>query len=243
MRRSSVSAERPGLLNRRERTARPLGIGVEHRLGRLGLHDHHAQAVRDHVVHLAREAGALLRHGRPRLGLALALEPRGALLAAPPSAGCARAKASPASHATVAIAPTNTRSPGPAVRVRGHDHRDRGHEERPARHAPGGEPLQPEDGARAPGPSGRRPPSRGSNEGRSGPRRRPPPPRRRGAANGNRRRASTGRVHRAAPTMRTGVGPSICVGDPHLDLGRARRAGRSGRRARSRSMKRRNRMA
>ena len=45
----------------------------------LGLHDHHAEAVGDHVVQLARDPGALLGHGRPRLGLARLLGPLGAL--------------------------------------------------------------------------------------------------------------------------------------------------------------------
>ena len=62
-----------------QRPAGALGIGVEHRLGRLGLHHHDAEAVGHDVVHLARDPGPLLGGGRPRLGLARALGALGAL--------------------------------------------------------------------------------------------------------------------------------------------------------------------
>ncbi len=69
----------PGLLHRCERAARALGVAVEHRLGRLGLHHHDAEAVGHDVVHLARDARPLLGRRRPRLGLARALGALGAL--------------------------------------------------------------------------------------------------------------------------------------------------------------------
>ena len=47
---------------------------------RLRLHDHDADAVRDHVVELARDAPALLGDCQVRLLLALALELRRAVL-------------------------------------------------------------------------------------------------------------------------------------------------------------------
>ena len=114
----------PGLLHRPERTARPLGIGVEHRLGRLRLHHHHAEAVRDHVVHLARQAGALLGHRRPGLALALALEPRGALLQLrrPQVALAEGEPGEPRDGGHRADEHEVARTP---VRVHGHDHRDR----------------------------------------------------------------------------------------------------------------------
>ena len=69
----------PRVLHGGDRAPRPLGVGVEHRLGGLGLHDHHAQAVGHDVVHLPRDAGALLGHRRARLDVALALQALGAL--------------------------------------------------------------------------------------------------------------------------------------------------------------------
>ena len=79
MRRSSREGPAAGLLDGGERPAGALGVGVEHRLGGLGLDHHDAEAVGHDVVHLARDAGALLGHRGPRLGLAGALGPLGAL--------------------------------------------------------------------------------------------------------------------------------------------------------------------
>ena len=79
-RRSSTSAVAAARLDRAERAARPLRRRPRAaRAARLRLHDHDADAVRDHVVQLARDARALLGDCPLRLLLALALEqaPRG----------------------------------------------------------------------------------------------------------------------------------------------------------------------
>ena len=88
LRRVAQEAEQPaqlheGLtarrLDRAEGLARRPLLTFEHTLGRLGLHDHHADAVGDDVVQLARDAGALLDDGGADPFLAGALEPGGPL--------------------------------------------------------------------------------------------------------------------------------------------------------------------
>ena len=68
-----------GRLDRAEGLARRPLLAFEHALGRLGLHDHHADPVGDDVVQLARDAGALLDDGGADPFLARALEPGGPL--------------------------------------------------------------------------------------------------------------------------------------------------------------------
>jgi hypothetical protein len=63
-------------LDRLERLARALGIAVEYAPRALGLHDHEPDVVRDDVVELACDAGALLRHGVELALALLALESR-----------------------------------------------------------------------------------------------------------------------------------------------------------------------
>src|SRR5204863_3651013 len=62
-------------LDRAESAARLLRVVKQARPG-LRLHDHHAHAVRDHVVELAGDPPALLGDRRPRLLLPLALQAR-----------------------------------------------------------------------------------------------------------------------------------------------------------------------
>ena len=68
-------------LDRLERLARALGVAVEHPPRALGLRDHHADAVRDDVVQLARDPRALLADGDALALALLALEQRHALRA------------------------------------------------------------------------------------------------------------------------------------------------------------------
>ena len=68
-----------GLLDRDQRLALALLVLAEQAAHGGGLDGHHAHRVTDDVVQLARDARALLRDGRARLGLALALEPLCAL--------------------------------------------------------------------------------------------------------------------------------------------------------------------
>ena len=55
----------------RRRLLRPLGVDRQDAAGAAGLHDHDADAVGDHVVHLARDAAALVGHRLLRVALAL----------------------------------------------------------------------------------------------------------------------------------------------------------------------------
>ena len=72
-----------GLAYRRERVARASGISLEQALRRPGLHDHHADAVGDDVVQLARHPVALLGDRAAGDGLLLGLEHGGPLLECP----------------------------------------------------------------------------------------------------------------------------------------------------------------
>ena len=63
------------------------GIGRRGVAAAVGLRDHHRQRVRDHVVQLARDPGALLRRPELRLLVALDLERGQALAAADPPVG------------------------------------------------------------------------------------------------------------------------------------------------------------
>ena len=57
-----------------ERLSGPSGVRGELALPRAGLHDHHAETVRDDVVQLACDAAALVSHGLAREGVALLVE-------------------------------------------------------------------------------------------------------------------------------------------------------------------------
>ena len=63
----------PGVLDRAQRLAGSFGVGQQ-RFARLGLHHHHADAVCDHVVQVARDAGPLLCRDGPGLRSAAALQ-------------------------------------------------------------------------------------------------------------------------------------------------------------------------
>jgi hypothetical protein len=62
------------------RLGRALGVARQDAAGAAGLHDHHAHAVGDDVVHLARDAAALLGHRRLRLALVRLLGEDGRLV-------------------------------------------------------------------------------------------------------------------------------------------------------------------
>ena len=64
-RRTSTSASRPVRWIERIDSAATSGRCAERLLGRLGLYDDDGQAVREHVVQLARDPGALCRSGEP----------------------------------------------------------------------------------------------------------------------------------------------------------------------------------
>ena len=93
----------PGLRDRGQRLPGPLRLGAQRVARAVGLHHHHADVVRDHVVQLTGDPGPLGRGGDLRLRAALPLQPRRSVL----QRGFRYARRyrieSPSTHATSAV--------------------------------------------------------------------------------------------------------------------------------------------
>jgi hypothetical protein len=113
----------PGVRDRGQRLGHPIRVGAQHVARPVGLHHHHADVVRDHVVQLAGDPGPLGGRGDQGLLVALALQPGRAVF----QRGQVRA---PVAHG-VAEHPRDQRGPA-------EDHRG---QQQPVQH---GQPVRPD---------------------------------------------------------------------------------------------------
>jgi hypothetical protein len=102
-RRISTSASLPVALMDVEDADRPRGVAVHHHRTRLGLHDHEADRVRDHVVQLAAMRVRSSASTRCASDLAQPLGLRDARLQAPRALAPHRRRRRPSSHAVAKV--------------------------------------------------------------------------------------------------------------------------------------------